>query len=222
MSLQFTSVSMSHFQQLDNYKQDIGHGDLGFRTLKRLETKRGSYLNVTYKKQKLFLIAGTKAQPIKTPLGVKTHYEADHDWQSLSVIIPEELQSQLEAFDDSMAAVLADNSEQIWGHTMTKDDVVLQGFYTPVMYQAAGLEPLLTGRINSDTQLVDKNNKYIPHIESDLSLMILKDSLLRVVFKIESMYFKTPNNAKVTVKVAKIQLLAPGDASNDVAQFMFD
>lgn len=218
---------MSLFQDLGTYAQQSNDGDLGFRTLKKLETTHGAYLNIQYKGQKLYLVVGTKEAPVTTPLGVKTFDDdsSSKPWSSCSVVLSGDLTNQIKHIDDGLRQLLADNSEQLFGKKKTADQIHDDEIYQPILYSKEDndLNPLLGGKVTADTQLVSATNEIVD-IKSlhAMSEAVPPNSIVRIIFKVESMFFKTKNCVKPILKVAKIQLLEQGAKQPGVEDFMFD
>lgn len=165
-------------------------------------TDRGSFIGITYDEKPLYLIIGSKEAPATTPHGVKSH----DGWFSLSV----------DATNNVVEAKLREIDEHLKG---TWEAQFPGKQYKPLVYTSGDLSSF-SGRVQNVQIVDDSNNDQFYTKEKELVDMVTADSELRVVFKLEHLYFPPHSDEmKIVVKVCKIQLLRKGVHVMDMFEF---
>ena len=101
---------------------------------------------------------------------------------------------------------------------ITPEQLLKLKYYTPVVYKKedSDLDPLLSGKVPDDCQVVDKDNHLLPVPIACQSELIKAGAKIRVIFSVGSLFFKSVNQCRLTVKVSKIQLLEQGEDESEV------
>lgn len=192
------------------------------RSMKKLVTDRGgAYIGVAVNGKKPFLILGTKDAPVMTPTGVKKIDSPNGEWMNLSISLDTHLQACLEAVDTSVLDTLSKASEMLFDIPNTPAQLLKLKYYNPIIYKKedSDLDPLISGKVPDDCQIVGTDNNLL---SGDKSELVKPGSKVRVVLSVGSLFFKGDNQCRLTVKVAKIQLVEQGEDESDAAGFMFD
>jgi hypothetical protein len=178
--------------------EDVNVQQITLRGKEPLVTDRGSYLSIAYQNKPFYIVVGTKEEPARTPHGVKLH----DNWESFSVDSTGAISAALAKLDSRFLDLLPEGAT-----------------YKPLEYTSGGLGSL-SGRLQN-VQVVDENNAPISFKKTkDLPKVVTENSLVRALFKLESIYFPPDSQeAKVLLKVSKIQLLQAGAPELDMFEF---
>lgn len=205
---------MNSFVPLDQVTKDV---QIGTRGTKILSTPRGGYLSLETEGKNLFLVMGTRQEPVTTTAGIHKLTTNGNDWHSLSVNLSEDRIHNLEYVDQAIAQYLADQSVELFKVKLTADQITQLKYYEPlVRYNEDGTKiPTFSSKIHDDLQIVDANNN--PIHEADLTDAVKPGAWVRVVFKLDCLYFKSANSCKVRVWAMNVQVLKQGEKQPDFA-----
>ena len=190
------------------------------RSTKKLVTERGgSYIGISVNSKKPFLILGTRETPVVTPTGVKKIDSPNGSWQNLSVALEPALEQAVAKVDEAILDTLSGASEMLFGMAITPTQLLKLKYYTPIIYKKedSDLAPLLSGKVPDDCQVVGLDNLLVPK-----NVAILPGAKIRVIFSVGSLFFKSDNQCRLTVKVSKIQLLEQGEDESEADNYLFD
>ena len=95
--------------------EDLIASDIGLRSLNKLKSAHGGlYMGVQYAQSNFYLVLGT-TKPVSTPKGVVVNDDPKGAWASLSLSCDDSILPSIQAIDERMREVLADNSEALFG-----------------------------------------------------------------------------------------------------------
>ena len=91
-------------------------------------------MGVHYDQSQFYFVLGTSASPVTTPKGVTVNEDPKDAWASLSISCDDNILPAIQAVDDRMRQLLANNSEALFGMKCTPDMVAKYKLYTPLAY----------------------------------------------------------------------------------------
>ena len=146
---------------------------------------------------------------------------------SLSISCDDNILPAVQAIDDRMRQVLADNSEALFGMKCTPEMVGKYKFYTPLAYskEESSLPPLAGGKVLPSTIVEDHLGHTMMKssaILASLAEAVPAGSKIKVLLSITSLYFQAETKCKLTVKVERIQIVEAGTDVAEVADYSFD
>lgn len=205
---------MNSFLPLDQITKDV---KIGTRGTKILSTPRGGYLSLETEGKNLFLVVGTRLEPVTTTAGIHKLTTNGNDWHSLSVSLSADRVSGLENVDYVITQYLAKNSTALFKAQLTADQIVQLNYYQElVRYEEDGSAvPTFSAKVHDDLQIVDANNN--PVHEADLTDAVKPGASVRVVYKLDCLYFKSANSCKVRVWAMNVQVIKQGEKQADFA-----
>ena len=175
--------------------QDLIASDTGLRSLNKLKTAHGGlYMGVHYAQSTFYLVLGTTSKPVTTPKGVAVNDDPKGAWASLSISCDDNILPAIQAIDDRMREVLADNSEALFGMKCTPEMVGKYKFNTPLAYskEESSLPPLAGGKVLPSTIVEDQLGHTMmksPAILANLAEAVPAGSKIKVLLSITSLYF---------------------------------
>ena len=96
--------------------QDLIPANIGLRRLNKLKSAHGGlYMGVHYDQSQFYFVLGTSASPVTTTKGIVVNEDPKGAWASLSISCDDSILSAIQAVDDRMRQLLADNSEALFG-----------------------------------------------------------------------------------------------------------
>jgi len=204
------------FLPLDEIQEDTFK--LGTRGLKKLTTSRGDYLSLTQDNKNLFIVMGTRPDPMITTTGMKENQKDGNTWHSLTVGLNRDRIMALQLLDAAVVDLLGKNSEELFGILLTSDQVRKLNYYEPLIRPSddGAVVPFFLSKAHKDCQLVDGQSEPLPDCEDGA---ILPGAEVRVVIKFDCLFFKSKNSCKVRNWCMNAQLLKQGMAQNE---FQFD
>jgi len=133
----------------------------------------------------------------------------------------------INAIDERMRELLANNSEALFGMKCTPDMIAKYNFYTPLAYskEDSSLAPLTGGKVVSSTIVENMLGHAMmknPGTLANLSKAIPAGSKIRLVISLSSLYFSAETKCKLSVKVERIQLIEAGTDVAEVADYSFE
>ena len=174
--------------------QDLIASDIGLRSLNKLKSAHGGlYMGVHYAQSTFYMVLGTTTKPVTTPKGV-VNDDPKGAWASLSISCDDSVLPTIQAIDDRMREVLADNSEALFGMKCTPEMVGKYKFYTPLAYskEESSLPPLAGGKVLPSTIIEDQLGHTMiksPAILANLAEAVPAGSKIKVLLSITSLYF---------------------------------
>ena len=129
--------------------QELVAQSIGLRSLSKLKSAHGGlYMGIHYDQSHFYLVCGTKDKPVITPKGIAINDDPKGAWASLSIACDDNILPAINAIDDRMKELLAENSEPLFGMKCTPDMIAKYKFYTPLAYskQDSVLAPLAGGK----------------------------------------------------------------------------
>ena len=208
--------------------QDLNPASIGLRSLNKLKSAHGGlYMGVHYDQSQFYFVLGTSTSPVTTPKGVTVNEDPKGAWASLSISCDDNILPAIQAVDDRMRQLLADNSEALFGMKCTPDMVAKYKFYTPLAYskEDSSLPPLAGGKVLPSTIVEDQLGHTMiksPAILTNLSEAVPAGSKIKLLLSLTSLYFQAETKCKLTVKVERIQLVEAGTDVAEVADYCFD
>lgn len=205
------------FLRLDEINQDTFK--LGTRGLKKLTTSRGDYLSLTQDNQNLFIVMGTRPDPMITPTGMKENHKDGNTWHTLTVGLSQDRIAAMQYLDAAVVDLLGRHSEELFGILLTSDQIRKLNYYEPLIRpndDDGSVIPFFLSKVHPDCQLIGNKNEHLPDCEEGA---ILPGAEVRVVFKFDCLFFKSKNSCKIRNWCMNIQLLQQGMAQNE---FQFD
>lgn len=214
---------MPKFVKMEELLTGDGCYPISLRTLKKYTSKQdgstvGDYLPLAYEDSPFFLVMGAEVDPLVTPIGIKDH----NGWSGLSVVLKGASYDIFHNIDAAVLRLLAENSRALFGADFTSDQLDRMHYYSPLVYKKedSDLDPLLSAKVNADVIVVDKDNFNLPCDKA--SDLIKAGAEVRVLYHMPSLFFKSINQCRVSIKVAKIQLLKAGSGGVDLDDFTFE
>ncbi len=203
---------------------------IGLRSLSKLKSAHGGlYTGIHYDQSHFYLVLGTKDKPVTTPKGITVNDDPKGAWASLSISCDDNILPAINAIDDRMRELLAENSEPLFGMKCTPDMIAKYKFYSPLAYSKPDsvLPPLAGGKVMLNTIVENEHGHQLNTSKTDNSLAKLADmvpsgSRIRLVCSLSSLYFSAETKCKLSVKVERVQLLEAGTDVAEVADYSFD
>lgn len=167
------------------------------------------------------MVIGTQTEPVVTLTGIKYHSDEKgaNGWHSFTVQLKKDDIALIQDLEEDIADLLATKSEAVFGKELDVADIKRLGTYSSMLY--GDDDNLLTAKLHNNLLIVDKNNEAIPFNRDDpevLSTLVSPGSVVRCVFKVDSLFFKTANNCKVMLKLSNVQVIQQGEPE---VQFQF-
>ncbi|DBB09109.1 TPA: hypothetical protein ACH3X3_007720 [Trebouxia sp. C0006] len=155
-------------------------------------------MGVHYAQSTFYLVLGTTTKPVTTPKGVVVNDDPKGAWASLSISCDDSVLPTIQAIDDRMREVLADNSEALFGMKCTPEMVGKYKFYTPLAYskEESSLPPLAGGKVLPSTIVEDQLGHTMmksPAILANPAEAVPAGSIL---LSISSLYFQAETKCK--------------------------
>jgi len=208
---------MSFYSPQDTSKQL----SIKLRSTNLYQAKHGAYIGICDDdKQKVFIVLGTKADPVTAPLGIKRFADSTNvtdEYSLLSIALNDEtLHNFVDELDSKVLSALAVASQDIFHEKYTAQELMKMKYYLPMLYDAKnGLDPLLGAKLADNCMVLD--NEMSP-TNDDIS----PGAQVCCVFSLPSLYFKAPNSCRMTVRCEKIMIIENGqDAKKAVNDFQF-
>lgn len=163
---------------------------------------------------------GSRDRPVTTPEGVTINDDPKGAWASLSVACDDSILPTVQAIDDRVRELLAENSEPLFGMKCTLDMINKYKFYTPLAYskEDSSMAPLAGGKVTNNTLVEDMMGHGMmksPASLPNLAEAIPASSKIRLIASLTSLYFSAETKCKLSVKIERIQLI---EARSDVAE----
>ncbi|DBB09393.1 TPA: hypothetical protein ACH3X3_007966 [Trebouxia sp. C0006] len=180
--------------------QDLIASDIGLRSLDKLNSAHGGlYMGVHYAQSNFYLVLGTTTKPVSTPKGVVVNDDPKGAWASLSLSCDDSILPSMQAIDERMREVLADNSEALFGMKCTPEMVGKYKFYMPLAYskEESSLPALAGGKVMPSTIVEDNIGHTMiksPSILANLAEAVPAGS--KVLLSINSLYFQAETKCK--------------------------
>ena len=109
--------------------QDLIASDIGLKSLNKLKSAHGGlYMGVHYAQSTFYSVLGTTTKPVTAPKGVVVNDNPKGAWASLSISCDDNVLPAIQAIDDRMREVLADNSEASFGMKCTPESLANTSF----------------------------------------------------------------------------------------------
>lgn len=209
------------FYSPSNLDNQNGADFMRLRSPNLYQTKHAAFIGICgVDKQKVYIVLGTKTEPVVAPLGVKHFKDSDDPAQGyklISIALNDDmLKSFVTSIDSSVLGQLAAKSESIFHEKYTVSELLKMKYYKPCMYQDNnGLDPLLGAKFADNCMVLDSD--MVPTDEE-----VMPGAEVCCVFSIPSLCFKAPNSCKLTVRCEKIMIIVNGkDADQAVNDFQF-
>ena len=210
--------------------QELVAQSIGLRSLSKLKSAHGGlYMGIHYDQSHFYLVCGTKDKPVITPKGIAINDDPKGAWASLSIACDDNILPAINAIDDRMRELLAENLEPLFGMKCTPDMIAKYKFYTPLAYSKLDsvLAPLAGGKVVLNTIVENEHGHQLNTSKTDSSLdqmadMVPAGSRIRLVCSLSSLYFSAETKCKLSVKVERVQLLEAGTDVAEVADYSFD
>lgn len=218
-------VGNMRIQTVAELTDKLQQGRLQFPSLQLASAQKGSgrYLNLGLSGEGRLLV---QLGPIRAPFGISksAKYEGLYNI-ALSLDDPTQA-AVIQSLDASVIDLLLTHSHQIWGKQYTKE--MVEEFYSQTAWQsptANGSAPLLRVKLATrDNSIITKfydaqGNRLLPQREEE---MVPKQSTVRVILSVSSLYFESDKSCRLAFKAEQIQVLeSQSQQSYELDDFAF-